>query len=37
MGLNQFNCGLTIIKVSDEEPGHLPVDRRGHPPVRLLS
>jgi probable phosphoglycerate mutase len=46
MGLNQFNCGLTIIKVSDDEPpslvgfndiGHLPVDRRGHPPVRLFS
>ena len=46
MGLNQFNCGLTIIRVSDEEHpalvtfndiGHLPVDRRGDPPVRLLS
>ena len=46
MGLNQFNCALTIIKVSDDEPaalvtfndiGHLPVDRRGDPPVRLLS
>jgi serine/threonine-protein phosphatase PGAM5 len=46
MGLNQFNCALTIIKVSDGEPpalvtfndmGHLPVDRRGEPPVRLLS
>jgi len=46
MGLNQFNCALTIIKVSDGEPpalitfndiGHLPVDRRGEPPLRLLS
>lgn len=46
MGLNQFNCALTIIKVSDGEPpalvtfndiGHLPVGRRGEPPVRLLS
>ena len=46
MGLNQFNCALTIIKVSGSEPpalvtfndiGHLPVDRRGEPPVRLLS
>lgn len=46
MGLNQFNCALTIIKVSEDEPpalvsfndvGHLPVGRRGEPPVRLLS
>jgi len=46
MGLNQFNCALTIIKVSDGEPpalvtfndvGHLPVDRRGNPPLRLFS
>lgn len=46
MGLNQFNCALTIIKVSGSEPpalvtfndiGHLPVERRGEPPVRLLS
>jgi hypothetical protein len=46
MGLNQFNCALTIIKVSDGEPpalvtfndiGHLPADPRGEPPVRLLS
>lgn len=46
MGLNQFNGALTIIKVGDSEPpalvtfndsGHLPVGRRGDPPVRLLS
>jgi serine/threonine-protein phosphatase PGAM5 len=46
MGLNQFNCALSIIKISDSDPpalvtfndvGHLPVDRRGTQPVRLLS
>jgi probable phosphoglycerate mutase len=46
MGLNQFNCALSIIKVSDSGPpalitfndvGHLPVGRRGEPPARLLS
>ncbi len=46
IGLNQFNCGLTIIRVSDggspalvafNDIGHLPVDRRGNPPVRLFS
>jgi len=46
MGLNQFNCALSIIRVSDGGPpslvtfndvGHLPVDRRGEQPVRLLS
>jgi serine/threonine-protein phosphatase PGAM5 len=46
MGLNQFNCALSIIRVSDSGPptlitfndvGHLPVGRRGEQPVRLLS
>jgi len=46
MGLNQFNCALTIIQVRSGEPaalvsfndiGHLPAGRRGEPPLRLLS
>jgi serine/threonine-protein phosphatase PGAM5 len=46
MGLNQFNCALTIVKIATDEPpslvtfndiGHLPVGSRGEPPIRLLS
>jgi serine/threonine-protein phosphatase PGAM5 len=46
IGLNQFNCGLTIIKVAATAPpalvtfndvGHLPPASRGDPPVHLLS
>lgn len=44
MGLNAFNAGLTVIKVSQDLPpmlisfndvGHLPPDARGHSPVNL--
>lgn len=46
MGLNQFNCALTIIQISQDLPpmlisfndlGHLPVELRGHSPVALRS
>jgi serine/threonine-protein phosphatase PGAM5 len=46
IGLNQFNCGLTILEIHAGAPpmlisfndvGHLPVDLRGHPPVALRS
>jgi serine/threonine-protein phosphatase PGAM5 len=46
MGLNAFNAGITIIKVSQDLPpmlisfndiGHLPPDERGHSPVILRS
>ncbi|WFE29603.1 histidine phosphatase family protein [Solwaraspora sp. WMMD791] len=46
LGLNQFNCGLTIVQwradaaptlVSFNDIGHLPLDERGQPPVELLS
>lgn len=46
MGLNQFNCALTIIQIRTDLPpmlitfndiGHLPLDLRGRSPVVLLS
>jgi probable phosphoglycerate mutase len=46
MGLNQFNCALTIIQIRTDLPpmlitfndvGHLPLDLRGRSPVALLS
>jgi len=46
LGLNQFNCGLTIVQwrsdapptpVSFNEFGHLPPGERGQPPVELLT
>jgi serine/threonine-protein phosphatase PGAM5 len=46
MGLNQFNCALTIIQIQPDLPpmliafndiGHLPVDLRGQPPIPLRS
>jgi probable phosphoglycerate mutase len=46
MGLNQFNCALTIVQVLPDTPpmlvsfndlGHLPVGLRGAPPVPLRS
>jgi broad specificity phosphatase PhoE len=46
MGLNQFNCALTIIEIQPDLPpmlisfndiGHLPLDLRGHTPVALRS
>ena len=46
IGLNQFNCALTIIQarsglppmlVSFNDVGHLPVDLRGRPPIALRS
>jgi hypothetical protein len=46
MGLNQFNCALTIIEIQRHLPpmliafndiGHLPLDLRGHAPIPLRS
>jgi serine/threonine-protein phosphatase PGAM5 len=46
MGLNQFNCALTIIEIQPHLPpmlitfndiGHLPLDLRGHAPIALRS
>lgn len=46
LGLNQFNCGLTIVQWRNDAPptlvsfndiGHLPTGERGQPPVELLS
>jgi serine/threonine-protein phosphatase PGAM5 len=46
IGLNQFNCGLTILDihagappmlVSFNDVGHLPVELRGHTPIALHS
>jgi serine/threonine-protein phosphatase PGAM5 len=46
MGLNQFNCALTITQVRSDLPpmlitfndlGHLPVELRGHAPIALSS
>ena len=46
MGLNQFNCALTIIEIQPPLPpmlitfndiGHLPPDLRGHAPIALRS
>ena len=46
MGLNQFNCALTIIEIQPHLPpmlitfndtGHLPLDLRGHAPRRIAE
>lgn len=46
MGLNQFNCALTIIEIQPQLPpmlitfndiGHLPLGLRGHAPIALRS
>jgi probable phosphoglycerate mutase len=46
MGLNQFNCALTIIQISSGLPpvlitfndlGHLPIELRGQAPIALRS
>ena len=46
IGLNQFNCALTIIQIQSGPPpvlisfndmGHLPIELRGHSPIALRS
>jgi serine/threonine-protein phosphatase PGAM5 len=46
IGLNQFNCALTIIQIQSGPPpvlisfndmGHLPIELRGHSPIALHS
>jgi broad specificity phosphatase PhoE len=46
MGLNQFNCALTIIQIRSDLPpmlitfndlGHLPIELRGQAPIALRS